>query len=92
MKLSLNPTKSIGKVVFIVEGQRREFTFLEYLLTKVFHYSVIEYRRGKEPIVYYQSPFDVHSQIFIVNTENSNISSIKRGTDYLNSVFNELYD
>ena len=92
MKLSLNPTKSIGKVVFIVEGQRREFTFLEYLLTKVFDYTVVEYRRGKEPIVYYQSPSDLHSQIFIVNTENSNISSIKRGTDYLNAVFNELYE
>ena len=92
MKLSLNPQKSIGRVVFIVEGQRREFTFLEYLLTKVFHYSVIEYRRGKEPIEYYQSPTDALSQIFIVNTENSNISSIKRGTDYLNAVFNELYE
>ena len=92
MKLRLNPNKSIGRVVFIVEGQKREFTLLEYLFTKLFDYSVIEYRKGKEPIEYYQSSSDFNSQIFVVNTENSNISSIQRGTDYLNVVFNELYD
>ncbi len=92
MELSLNPNKPIGRVVFIVEGQKREFTLLEYLFTKVFDYSVIEYRKGKEPILYYRSSSDFNSQIFVVNTENSNISSIQRGTDYLNAVFNELYD
>ena len=92
MKLGLNPKKSIGRVVFIVEGQKREFTLLEYLFTKVFDYSVIEYRKGQNPIEYYQSTSDINSKIFVVNTENSNIASIQRGTDYLNAVFNELYE
>ena len=92
MELRLNTKKSIGRVVFIVEGQTREFTLLEYLFTKIFDYSVVEYRRGKEPIEYYRSDSDSNSQIFVINTQNSNISSIQRGTDYLDMVFSTLYE
>ena len=89
---AINKTKRIGKVIYVVEGQKTEINILNKLFTKILDYSVVNVRRNECPTTYYQSQNDDFSQAFIINSENSNVSSITTGEDYLDSVYAELYE
>lgn len=41
-KISLNRNKSIGKVVFIVEGDKKEHTLLAHIFRNILDYSIVD--------------------------------------------------
>lgn len=43
----IKENKSIGTVIFVVEGQHFEFSIIDRIFTKIFHYEYHEKRRGK---------------------------------------------
>lgn len=90
----LNKNKSIGKVIYIVEGNRKEFTLLSHIFTKILNYSVIHAKRQEGIYEKYISAVNPDSQVYIINSETSNIGSLKSlsGKDYLDTVFRVLYD
>ena len=41
-EIVLNKNKSVGKIVFIVEGDKKEHTLLGHLFTNILDYSVVD--------------------------------------------------
>lgn len=90
----LNKEKNIGKVVYVVEGARRELTLLSYIFTKIFDYSVVVAPRKDVPYLKYESKTNKLSRVFLVCSYESNISFVEnqKGQDYLNEVYKVLFE
>lgn len=90
----LNKNKSIGKVIYIVEGERKEITLLSHIFTKILNYTVIQARRQEGIYEKYVSAENPDSQVYLINSETSNIGSLRSasGREYLDSVFKTLYE
>ena len=86
--------KRIGKVVYIVEGARKELTLLDYIFTKILDYSVIIAKRDEQPFMKYESKNDNNSKIILISAKNSNIKHIasESGHDYLDRVYRSLFE
>lgn len=91
-KIVLDKNKSIGKVVFIVEGDKKEHTLLGYIFEKILDYSVVDVRRNRAPYSKYISKINPDSRIFVISAESSNVRSAgSDGKGYLDQVFSALY-
>ncbi len=91
MKISLNKDKNIGKVLFIVEGQKTEPYVLTKIFSSIFDYQVeIRERTGKYRIC--NSKSNPNSKVFIINSEESNIRFIKKDNEFLNNLFKILIE
>lgn len=92
-KITLNKNKSIGKAVFIVEGDKKEHTLLGYIFKEILEYSIIDVKRNSAPISKYVSSSNPDSRVFVVSSGTSNITSAgKSGKDYLDQVFLKLFN
>lgn len=88
--IRLNLQKSIGRVLFIVEGGRNEFSLLRRVFCDVLQYEYVEKRRGRAK--WFQSQNVSTSKVAVVNTEESHISYIRDSEDYLDDVFQTLIE
>ena len=82
--MRLNKDKHIGRVLFIVEGSRTEFSILRRIFCNLMGYSYIEKRRNKP--TYFASTNDRFSQVAVINTRESNIRDISENETYLDDV------
>ena len=87
MKLIKN--KRVGKILFIVEGSKHEFSLIKKIFEDLLGYQRIEKRRNKA--TYYKSQTDSHSIVAVINTKTSHIGSITE-TDYLDTIYAELIE
>lgn len=83
----INENKSIGTVIFIVEGQHFEFSIIDRIFTKIFHYEYHEKRRGKSK--YLNKGKNPLSRVFVMNAESSNLKAISN-EEYLDNLYEEL--
>lgn len=88
MPMRINKDKSIGRVLFIVEGGKTEFSLLRRIFCNILGYKYIEKRRYKAN--FFRSRNKSTSKIAVINTEESNISDICDENYYLDSVFEKL--
>lgn len=86
--MKINKEKSIGRVLFIVEGGKSEFSLLRRIFCNILGYEYIEKRRGKAK--FFQNKNKSTSKVAVINTEESNISDILDENDYLDEVFASL--
>lgn len=86
--MRLNKDKHIGRVLFIVEGSRIEFSILRRIFCSLLGYSYIEKRRNRLPRLI--STQDSFSQVVVINTHESNISDISKNKAYLDNVYDVL--
>lgn len=91
MKVILNKGKSIGKVLYIVEGSHTEPYILRKMFGGIFDYQIEEVLRGKG-YKKYNSKVNPTSQIFVINAEESNIKHISKDNEFLNNLFIELIE
>ncbi len=91
MNIVLNKDKSIGKVLYIVEGGRTEPYILRKLFTKVFDYQLEMIIRDKG-YHKYNSKEHATSQVFVINAEESNIKNIDKDNEFLDNLFIELIE
>ena len=91
MNITLNKDKSIGKVLYIVEGGKTEPYILHKLFTKVFDYQVEMIIRVKG-YHKYNSKENATSQVFVINAEESNIKNIDKDNEFLDNLFGELIE
>ena len=89
MNITLNKDKSIGKVLYIVEGGSTEPYILRKIFTQIFDYQYETLLRDKN-YKQYNSKVNPHSKIFVINAEESNIKNIDKDNDFLNNLFAEL--
>lgn len=87
MRIVINENKSIGTVIFIVEGQHFEFSLIDRIFTRIFHYEYHEKRRGKSK--YLNKGKNPLSKVFVMNAESSNLDSISNEA-YLDNLYEEL--
>lgn len=83
----INENKSIGTVIFIVEGQHFEFSIIDRIFTKIFNYEYHEKRRGKSK--YLNKGENPLSRVFVMNAESSNLDSLNN-EEYLDNLYAEL--
>lgn len=91
MKVQLNKGKSIGKVLYIVEGDSTEPYILQKIFTEIFDYQVERILRKAGYSVLNSKEIRT-SQVFVINTEQSNIKYIDKDNEYLNNLFRELIE
>ncbi len=91
MNIALNKNKSIGKVLYIVEGGKTEPYILHKLFTQVFDYQVEMIIRDKG-YHKYNSKENSTSQVFVINAEESNIKNIDKNNAFLDNLFRELIE
>ncbi len=85
--MKLNKDKNIGQVLFIVEGEKTEFSLLQRIFCNVLGYNLIgKKRNGKSTFI---SNTNAHSIVAVINTSSSNIDSIN-DTEYLDAVYEKL--
>lgn len=86
--MKINKDKSIGRVLFIVEGARTEFSLFRRIICDVLGYEYIEKRRNNAK--FFKNKNKSTSKVAVINTEGSNISSICDNNDYLDRIFEIL--
>lgn len=86
--MKLNKEKSIGRVLFIVEGGRTEFSLLKKIFCGILDYEYIEKRRNRPN--YFQSNKNKNSRVAVINTEESHISFVEDENNYLDNIFETL--
>lgn len=93
-KITLNKNKRIGKVLFIVEGEKTEPMFLRLIFTQIFNFKFVRIYRDetKKPYLKLESSVDPNSCVFVINAEDSNIARISDENTYLDRIFENLID
>ncbi len=90
-RVSIHKDRKIGKVLFIVEGERTEPYILCRIFEKIFDYRYTRIsRQGKITYDVVSSKRHDLSQVFVVNAAESNISYIADGNEYLDNLFRML--
>lgn len=88
--MKINKDKSIGRVLFIVEGGKTEFSLLKKIFCDILDYNYIEKRRGKKFWPKFQNKNKKSSKVAVINTEESHISYINDPNDFLDELFGVL--
>lgn len=91
MNIRLNKDKSIGKVLYIVEGGKTEPYLLHRLFCNILDYQLETILRDKG-YRKYNSKENATSQVFVINAEESNIKYIDRDNEFLDKLFVELIE
>lgn len=89
-KITINKNKSIGNVLFIVEGDKTEHYLLKKIFKDIFDYTYQSINRNGREFPKYQNPNKENSSVFVINTKNSHISSIKNEHEFLDELFSML--
>lgn len=90
--VTINKSKSIGNVLFIVEGEKTEFFILRKIFNGIFGYKYEQKDRKGKVLKKYQSKEHKNSAVFVINTEDSTIKSICNKKDYIDRMFEILID
>ena len=90
MAVKINREKHIGRVLFVVEGSRYEFSLLHRIFVDIFHYEYLEKRRNRPER--FISGSDSNSRVAVINTKESNIRDITENAEYLNQMFEILQE
>lgn len=85
--MKINKDKGIGTVIFVVEGQKFEFSILKQIFLNIFGFEYIYKKRGQPK--FYQKGKNPRSKIYLVNSSSSNLGSIDN-TDYLDHLYQEI--
>lgn len=86
--IEINDKKSIGRVLFIVEGSKTEFAILRKIFCDILKYEYIEKRRNRPDT--FKSKNNSTSKVAVINTEESNINYITDSEEYLDVLFEML--
>ena len=90
MGVKLNKDKRLGKVLFIVEGERTEFLILRKIFTTIFDYQLETEKRNNKYNIYNKKDNPL-SSIFVVNSKQSQIESLN-DYEYLEKLYVKLQD
>lgn len=91
MKINLNKDKSIGKVLYIVEGPKTEKFLLWKIFADIFDYQFEAITRD-HPYQIFNKKDNPYSKVFVINAAESNIKNIKKDDEFLNNLFIELIE
>ncbi len=86
--------KRIGRVIFIVEGNKTEILLLKYIFMNILGYNYVSNNRDNREFKFTKNG-DKNSIVYVLNSKNSNISSIADSdemSEEVSSFIREKYD
>lgn len=86
----INKHKHIGRVLFIVEGSKTEFSLLRRIFCNLLNYTYIEKRRNRPD--FFISLQDKYSKVAVINTYESNIKDISENEDFVSCITEHLQE
>ncbi|RAU97141.1 hypothetical protein DQG13_19440 [Paenibacillus sp. YN15] len=89
--IHIHKDKNIGKILLVVEGERTEFYLLHKIFTQVFDYQYEKLDRMNR-YQKYNDKDGIPSSIFVVNSEQSALSTVSNSNDYLDTLFERLIE
>lgn len=92
MTVKIIKEKSVGQVVYVVEGQEPEFTLLTDIFKNILGYKFITFNKNNELNVQLQNSKNEASKIFIVQSKSSAINMLQKWETkkYLEGVYSKL--
>ena len=87
--IKINESKSIGSVIFVVEGENDEPQLLTHLFREVFGYSIVSYNKRTEQYIELQGK-NKYSRVFIVPAEYSAVNKIGESHEYFDRIYETL--
>lgn len=88
-KIMINKKKSIGDVVFILEGKDTEFKLFANMFENIFSITTIKCRSQKTDLREYILPNNRDSVIYLLNARNSSINYTD-DKEYIELLFNKI--
>ncbi len=90
----LNKKKRIGRVIYVVEGNKAEIRLLKKVFSEILDYSFVSENRTGDQMKFINKKDD-YSVIYVFNSINSNISSIEDGdviAEFVSEKIRAIYD
>ena len=87
-KIKINKDKSIGSVIYIVEGEKTEPELIKHIFSNMFDYKVVT--SNKAGIKQLESKSNKYSCVYIVTAQYPQIKKIEESDDFFNSIYNQL--
>ncbi len=88
-KIVINKRKSIGEVVFILEGKKDEFRLFRNIFNEIFSFTTVVCKSQKTDLSKYHLPDNRNSTIFLINANNSAIKFVDEN-EYIKNIFNKI--
>lgn len=85
-KIIINKSKSIGDVVFVLEGKDDEFRLFANIFEKIFSVTTIKCRSKSTDLREYHLPDNRDSVVYLLNSKTSSIKSVD-DNEYIESLF-----
>lgn len=93
MNMKINKNRPIGKVIYVVEGEKTEVELLKQIFTSIFSFTFIEKKKNGESVLCLKKGATRKSQIYVIVSKRPQIVGLKRDVSYLENVYNQLnYD
>ena len=87
-KIKINKEKSIGSVIYIVEGEKTEPAILKHIFSKIFGYSVVS--AIKNNYFSLESDKNKYSRVYIVVAEYPQINKLEESKDFFDNIYLNL--
>lgn len=89
-KIKINEKKSIGNVVFILEGKKTEFKLFSNLFEKIFSITeIVKCRSINSDLKKYKLPKNNDSIVYLLNSRTSSIKSVDDNV-YIDQLFRKI--
>ena len=87
--VKLNKDKSIGNVIFIVEGKRKEPQIIRNIFEKVLGYNIYQYNKN-EDIVKLRKHKNIYDKVVIITNNKPQLSCVLNETEFIEKAFETL--
>ncbi len=89
-KIKINEKKSIGDVVFILEGKKTEFKLFSNLFEKIFSITeIVKCKSVNSDLKKYKLPKNSNSIVYLLNSRSSSIKSVD-DNEYIDQLFRKI--
>lgn len=85
----LNKDKSIGNVIFIVEGKRKEPQIIRNIFEKVLGYNIYQYNKN-EDIIKLKKDKNNYDKVVIITNNKPQLSCVLNETEFIQKAFETL--
>ncbi len=87
--ITINKNVRIGKVIFIVEGQKVEPKIIRDIFQKIFDFEIYQTNK-KEDVIRLSKSNDIYSKVVIITNNKPQLSSLLKENEYIDNIFKLL--
>ena len=92
MKAVIDRNKSIGKVLYVLEGEHPEFNLLIEIFSSVLEYEQIDMEEKIEKCVQFRHKENRYSNVFVVKSNRTDIKGVDLNDEYFDNLHRVLVE